>query len=78
MIACASDSVTPMMRSFERGDNGGKACCGMASRIICVAGERGEIMMLMPQRRRAMEMAKVKVTGEVDVDNARADSAGSW
>ena len=54
MITRASDSVAPRMRSFESRDSGGEACCGMALRIICVTGERGGIMMLMPECRRAM------------------------
>ena len=77
-MSLASGSVIPRMSNLERRDSGGRVCCGMASRMICVAGERGEMMRLMPQRRRAMEMAKVQVLGEVDVDNARAVSAGSW
>ena len=49
MMSCASDSVTPMMRSFERGDRSDGARSGMAWRMICVTGERGEMIMLMPQ-----------------------------
>ena len=49
MMSCASDSVTPMMRSFERGDSNDGARSGMAWRMICVTGERGEMIMLMPQ-----------------------------
>ena len=77
-MSLASGSVIPRMSNLERRDSGGMVCGGMAARMICVTGERGEMIRLMPQRRRAMEMAREQVLGEVDVDNARAVSAGFW
>ena len=77
-MSLASGSVIPRMSNLERRDSGGMLCDGMAARMICVTGERGEMIRLMPQRRRAMEMASEQVLGEVDVDNARAVSVGSW
>ena len=46
--------------------------------MICVMGDVGEEIILMPQARRAMERVKAKVTGEVELARAAADSDWSW
>ncbi len=50
----------------------------MARRMICVMGDVGEEMMLMPQRRRAKERLGAIVIGEVELARAAADSDWSW
>ena len=47
---------------------------GTARKMICVMGDVGEEMMLMPQARRAMEKVRANVTGEVELARAAADS----
>ena len=49
----------------------------MARRMICVMGDVGEKMMLMPQRR-AKERVRAIVIGEVELARAAADSDWSW
>ena len=51
---------------------------GTACKMICVMGDVGEAIMLMPQARRAMERVRAKVTGEVELARAAADSDWSW
>ena len=46
----------------------------MARRIVCVIGEIGDDMMLIPQRRRAMERVRPTVIGEVELAREAADS----
>ena len=46
----------------------------MARRMICVMGDIGEEMMLMPQTRRAIERVRATVIGEVELARAAADS----
>ena len=50
----------------------------MARKMICVMGDVGDEMMLMPQRRRAMERVRAIVIGEVELARAAADSDWSW
>ena len=46
----------------------------MARRIICVIGDVGDEMMLIPHRRRAMERVRATVRGEVELAREAADS----
>ena len=44
----------------------GTVWLGMACRMICSTGEVGDENRLMPMRRRAMDMVRAAVTGEVE------------
>ena len=46
----------------------------MACRMICVMGDVGDEIMLMPTRRRAMERVRAIVIGEAELARAAADS----
>ena len=65
-ISCASCLVVPMMCSWQQRDMSGTVWLGMACRMICSMGEVGGENRLMPMRRRAMDMVRAAVTGEVE------------
>ena len=65
-MSCASSLVVPMMCSWQRRDMSGTVWLGMACRMICSTGEVGDENRLMPMRRRAMDMVRAAVTGEVE------------
>ena len=50
----------------------------MACRMVCVMGDVGEEIRLMPRVRRAMERVRAIVIGEVELARAAADSDWSW
>ena len=51
---------------------------GTARRMICVMGDVGETITLMPQARRTMEKVRANVTGEVELASAAAASEWFW
>ena len=65
-ISCASSSAVPMICSWQRRDMSGTVWSGMACKMICSKGEVGDEKRLMPMRRRAMDMVRAAVTGEVE------------
>ena len=65
-MSCVSSLVVPMMWSWQRKDMSGTVWLGMACRMICSMGEAGDENGLMPMRRRAMEMVRAAVTGDVE------------
>ena len=61
-----SSLVDPMMCNGHCSEMSGTVRLGIACKMICSKGELGDVNRFMSMRRKAVEMVKPAVTGEVE------------